>query len=60
MGVAGFGSFGDGGAAGVGEAEDFGYFVEAFSYGVVAGGGYYFEGGVGGYFYYLGVASGDY
>ena len=34
---------GDGGAAGVGEAEDFGDFVEAFADGVVAGGADDFE-----------------
>ena len=33
--VAGFGGVGDGGAAGVGEAEDFGDFVEAFADSVV-------------------------
>ena len=33
--VAGFGGARDGGAAGVGEAEDFGDFVEAFADGVV-------------------------
>ena len=41
--IARFGCFGDGGAARVGEAKNFGNFVEAFADGVVAGSADYFE-----------------
>ena len=50
----------DGGAAGVGEAEDFGDFVEAFADGVVASGADDLEVAVAGHFDDLGVATGDY
>ena len=57
--VAGFGGGGDGGAAGVGEAEDFGDFVEAFADGVVEGGADDVEVVVAGHADDLGVAAGD-
>ena len=41
--VAGLSGLGYGRAAGVGETEDFGYFVEDFAYGVVFCGADYFE-----------------
>ena len=50
----------DGGAAGVGEAEEFGYFVEDFADGVVAGGADDIEMVVVGHVDELGVTTGDY
>lgn len=57
--VAIFGAFGDGGAAGVGKAENFGDFVETFADGVVAGGADDLELVVGGHEDDLGVATRD-
>ena len=50
----------DAGAAGVGEAEDFGGFVEGFADGVVEGGADDFEGVVALHVDELSVAAGDY
>ncbi len=50
---------GDGGSAGVGQAEDFGDFVETFADSVVAGGADDFEMVMGGHVEDLGVAAGD-
>ena len=60
VGIAIFGGCGDGGAAGVGEAEDFGDFVETLADGVVAGGADDFEGVVGRHVENLGVAARGY
>ena len=59
FGVALFGFFRDGGAAWVGETEDFGDFVERFADGVVGRCADDFEVVMAGHFYYLGVAAGD-